>query len=64
MLGHERATLIGHSLGGRIAMQLADQSPELAECLVLATSGGLGPEVTLVRPPAAAPGSELWVTSS
>ncbi|HTP21830.1 MAG TPA: alpha/beta fold hydrolase [Solirubrobacteraceae bacterium] len=63
-LGHERATLVGHSLGGGIAMQLAYQFPELAERLVLVSSGGLGPEVSLILRAAALPGSELWITAS
>lgn len=63
-LGHERATLVGHSLGGGIAMQLAYQFPELAERLVLVSSGGLGPEVSLLLRAAALPGSELWITAS
>ena len=63
-LGHERATLVGHSLGGGIAMQLAYQFPELAERLVLVSSGGLGPEVSLVLRAAALPGSELSITAS
>ncbi len=63
-LGHERATLVGHSLGGGIAMQLAYQFPALAERLVLVSSGGLGPEVSLVLRAAALPGSELWITTS
>ena len=33
--GHDRATLVGHSLGGGIAMQFAYQFPEIAERLVL-----------------------------
>jgi pimeloyl-ACP methyl ester carboxylesterase len=63
-LGHERATLVGHSLGGGIAMQLAYHFPELAERLVLVSSGGLGPEVSLVLRAAALPGAELWITVS
>ncbi|HUO75128.1 MAG TPA: alpha/beta fold hydrolase [Solirubrobacteraceae bacterium] len=63
-LGHERATLVGHSLGGGIAMHLAYQFPELAERLVLVSSGGLGPEVSLVLRAAALPGSELWITAT
>lgn len=63
-LGHDRATLVGHSLGGGIAMQLAYQFPELAERLVLVSSGGLGPEVSLVLRAAALPGSELWITAT
>ena len=45
-LGHERATLVGHSLGGGIAMQFGYQFPEISERLVLVSSGGLGPEVS------------------
>src|SRR4051794_15548062 len=45
-LGHERATFVGHSLGGGIAMQLAYQFPEHCERLVLVASGGLGREIT------------------
>jgi pimeloyl-ACP methyl ester carboxylesterase len=63
-LGHEHATLVGHSLGGGIAMQLAYQFPDLAERLVLVSSGGLGPEVSLVLRAAALPGSELWLTAT
>lgn len=46
MLGVERATLVGQSLGGGVAMQLAYQHPELCERLVLVSSGGLGREVS------------------
>src|SRR5690349_15490645 len=35
VLGHDRATVVGHSLGGGIAMQLAYQFPQLSERLVL-----------------------------
>jgi len=45
-LGHERATIVGHSLGGGVAMQFAYQFPERCERLVLVSSGGLGPEVS------------------
>ena len=49
-LGHEHATLVGHSLGGGVVMQLAYQFPERCERLVLVSSGGLGREVgTLLR---------------
>jgi pimeloyl-ACP methyl ester carboxylesterase len=44
-LGHERVTVVGHSLGGGIAMQFAYQFPERTERLVLVSSGGLGREV-------------------
>jgi pimeloyl-ACP methyl ester carboxylesterase len=47
-LGHERATLVGHSFGGGVAMQFAYQYPERCERLVLVGSGGLGLEVNLL----------------
>jgi pimeloyl-ACP methyl ester carboxylesterase len=57
-LGHERATIVGHSLGGGIAMQFAYQFPERAERLVLVASGGLGRELHLSLRAAALPGAE------
>jgi pimeloyl-ACP methyl ester carboxylesterase len=58
-LGHERATFVGHSLGGGVAMQLAYQFPEHTERLVLVSSGGLGRDITLLLRAASLPGSEL-----
>jgi pimeloyl-ACP methyl ester carboxylesterase len=58
-LGHERATFVGHSLGGGVAMQLAYQFPERCERLVLIDSGGLGSEVNLLLRMATLPGAEL-----
>jgi pimeloyl-ACP methyl ester carboxylesterase len=58
-LGHERATFVGHSLGGGIAMQFSYQFPEMCERLVLVDSGGLGREVSPLLRAAALPGSEL-----
>jgi pimeloyl-ACP methyl ester carboxylesterase len=58
-LGHERATFVGHSLGGGVAMQLAYQFPERCERLVLVASGGLGDEVSWLLRAASLPGSEL-----
>jgi pimeloyl-ACP methyl ester carboxylesterase len=58
-LGHERATFVGHSLGGGVAMQLAYQFPERCERLVLVDSGGLGSEVNLLLRMATLPGAEL-----
>jgi pimeloyl-ACP methyl ester carboxylesterase len=60
VFGHERVTVVGHSLGGGIAMQLAYQYPELCERLVLVSSGGLGREVHALLRAASLPGSE-WV---
>lgn len=58
-LGHERATVVGHSLGGGIAMQFAYQFPERIERLVLVSSGGLGRQVSPVLRAVALPGAEL-----
>jgi pimeloyl-ACP methyl ester carboxylesterase len=58
-LGHERATVVGHSLGGGVAMQFAYQFPERCERLALISSGGLGPEVHLMLRAASLPGSEI-----
>ncbi|HVF77970.1 MAG TPA: alpha/beta hydrolase [Solirubrobacteraceae bacterium] len=57
-LGHERATIVGHSLGGGIAMQMAYQFPERVERLVLVSSGGLGRQVTPVLRAVALPAAE------
>ena len=59
LLGFERGTVVGHSLGGGIALQFAYQFPEYCERLVLVSSGGLGREVHLMLRAAALPGSEL-----
>jgi pimeloyl-ACP methyl ester carboxylesterase len=53
-----RASVVGHSLGGGVAMQFAYQFPERVERLVLVDSGGLGAEVSLVLRAATLPGSE------
>jgi pimeloyl-ACP methyl ester carboxylesterase len=62
MLGHDRATLIGHSLGGGIAMQFSYQFPEMTERLVLVSSGGLGLEVNPVLRAASLPGANLFLS--
>lgn len=58
VLGHERGTVIGHSLGGGVALQFAYQFPERCERLVLVSSGGLGREVHPMLRAAALPGAE------
>jgi pimeloyl-ACP methyl ester carboxylesterase len=57
-LGHRSATVVGHSLGGGIAMQFAYQFPERSERLVLVSSGGLGREVHPLLRAATLPGAE------
>ena len=46
VLGVETVTVVGHSLGGGVAMQFAYQFPERTERMVLVAPGGIGPEVT------------------
>jgi pimeloyl-ACP methyl ester carboxylesterase len=54
-----RATIVGHSLGGGVAMQFAYQFPELTQRLVLVASGGLGHDVTFALRAATVPGTAL-----
>jgi pimeloyl-ACP methyl ester carboxylesterase len=56
-LGHERATVVGQSLGGGVAMQFSYQYPERTERLVLVGSGGLGREVNRLLRLLSLPGS-------
>ena len=58
-LGHDRVTLVGHSLGGGIAMQFAYQFPERIERLALVNAGGLGRDVSPFLRAATLPGAEL-----
>ena len=58
-LGHDRATVVGHSFGGGVAMQFAYQFPDHCERLVLVASGGLGDEVNLLLRLLTLPGAEL-----
>jgi pimeloyl-ACP methyl ester carboxylesterase len=46
LLGVGPVTVVGHSLGGGIAMQFAWQFPDLTSRLVLISSGGLGDDVS------------------
>jgi pimeloyl-ACP methyl ester carboxylesterase len=58
-LDHRKATVVGHSLGGGIALQFVYQFPERSGRLVLVSSGGLGREVHPLLRAATLPGSEL-----
>ncbi|QNK79967.1 alpha/beta fold hydrolase [Nakamurella sp. PAMC28650] len=59
-LGLRRVVVVGHSLGGGIAMELAYLFPERVSALVLVSSGGLGSELSPALRAATLPGSE-WV---
>ena len=59
VIGVDRCTVVGQSLGGGVAMQLAYQHPELVERLVLVGSGGLGREVNWMLRLLTLPGAEL-----
>ena len=48
VLGIDRATIVGQSFGGGVAMQFAYQFPERCERLVLVDAGGLGREVSWI----------------
>ncbi|WP_396925732.1 alpha/beta fold hydrolase [Mycolicibacterium sp.] len=58
-LGVTRATIVGHSLGGGVAMQFLYQHPDYCHRLILVNSGGLGPDVGWTLRLLSAPGAEL-----
>jgi pimeloyl-ACP methyl ester carboxylesterase len=58
-IGVTRATFVGHSYGGGVAMQLAYQHPDMCERLVLVSSGGLGPDVSWMLRLLSLPGAEF-----
>lgn len=47
VLGVERVTVVGHSLGGGVAMQFAYQFPQLVDRLILVGSGGVTKDVNV-----------------
>jgi pimeloyl-ACP methyl ester carboxylesterase len=63
VLDVEQVTVIGHSLGGGIALQFAYQFPELVQRLVLVGSGGLGPDLSAGLRMATLPGAEAVLTA-
>jgi pimeloyl-ACP methyl ester carboxylesterase len=58
-LGYDRAVIVGHSLGGGVALQFAYQYPARCAGLVLVCSGGLGREASVLLRAASLPGSEI-----
>jgi pimeloyl-ACP methyl ester carboxylesterase len=53
------ATLVGHSLGGGVALQFAYQHRQYCRRLVLVNSGGLGTDISMPLRLLSAPGAEL-----
>ncbi|MFD7135542.1 alpha/beta fold hydrolase [Streptomyces sp. NPDC059894] len=62
-LGIDSATLVGHSLGGGVAMQFAYQFPERTERLVLVSAGGVGREVNPALRLVSLPGAPLALSA-
>src|SRR3954464_14769593 len=62
VIGIDRATIVGHSLGGGVAMQFFYQFPQRTERLVLVSSGGLGREVSPLLRSAALPGASTLLS--
>lgn len=58
-LGITRATVVGQSLGGGVAMQFTYQHRDYCQRLVLISSGGLGPDVNWLLRLLSVPGVEL-----
>ena len=56
VIGMERATFVGHSLGGGVVLQFFYQFPQRVERIALVSSGGLGHEVSPLLRSAALPG--------
>lgn len=62
-LGIPKATIVGHSLGGGIAMQFAHQHRDHCQRLILISSGGLGADVGTLLRLLSLPGSELLLNA-
>jgi pimeloyl-ACP methyl ester carboxylesterase len=64
-IGIERASIVGHSLGGGVAMVYFWMFPQRTERLALVSSGGLGQEVSPLLRAAALPGASglLWAVA-
>lgn len=63
-IGVENATIVGHSLGGGVAMQFIYQFPQRCDRLVLVSSGGLGDDVNLLLRAACLPGADLFLATT
>jgi len=58
LLGIDKVTVVGHSFGGGVALQFAYQFPERTQRVMLVSTGGLGPEVSMLIKLIQAPGWE------
>jgi pimeloyl-ACP methyl ester carboxylesterase len=63
-IGVESASVVGHSLGGGIAMVFFWQFPQRVERLALVSSGGLGREVSPLLRAAALPGASALLRAA
>jgi pimeloyl-ACP methyl ester carboxylesterase len=63
-IGIDRASIVGHSLGGGVAMQFFYQFPQRVERLALVSSGGLGHEVSPMLRTAALPGFSTLLSAT
>ena len=64
VIGVDRATVVGHSLGGGVALQFFYQFPQRVERLALVSSGGLGHEVSPMLRTAALPGVKALIAAA
>src|SRR6059058_4559088 len=61
-IGIDRASVVGHSLGGGVAMIFFYHFPQRTERLALVSAGGLGPEVSPLLRTAALPGASALLS--
>src|SRR5919202_2490430 len=61
-IGIDRASIVGHSLGGGVAMIFFYHFPQRTERLALISAGGLGPEVSPLLRSAALPGANALLS--
>src|SRR5919201_375685 len=64
VIGIDHATIVGHSLGGGVAMQFFYQFPPRTDRLDLISSGGLGREVSPLLRGAALPGASALLRAA
>jgi pimeloyl-ACP methyl ester carboxylesterase len=62
-LGIDRVNLVGHSMGGGVAMQFAYQFPDKTERLALVSTGGVGRGVNPLLRAVSLPGADLMLST-